>query len=109
MKSPRRVSLEEDDDYISTVYSRERLSQLVDFLRDNTSGQLQIEVTKFADALSESQIKAAGEMNFKHNLIENSNESLCYMNMFSLQGGYLAFVPGHILSSICAYCVGYLF
>jgi len=85
MKSPKHVSLEEDDDYISTVYSRERLVQLVDFLRDNTSGQLQIEVTKFADALSESQIEAAGEMNFKHNLIEHSNESLCYMNMFSLQ------------------------
>jgi hypothetical protein len=72
MKSPQHVSLEDDDDYMSTVYSRERLSQLVDFLRDNTSGQLQIEVTKFADILSESQIDTAGEMNFKHNVIEHS-------------------------------------
>ena len=109
MKSPRHVSLEEDEDCISTVYSRERLSQLVDFLRDNTSGQLQIEVTKFADALSESQTEAAGEVNFEHNVIEHSHESLCYMNMFSLRGGYLAFVPGHSLSSICAYCMGYVF
>jgi hypothetical protein len=31
------------------------------------------------------------------------------MNMFSLQGEYLAFVPGHSLSSICAYCMGYHF
>jgi hypothetical protein len=70
MKLPQHVSLEEDDDYIRTFYSRERLSQLVDFLRDNTSGQLQIEVTKFADALSESQIETAGELNFIHNFIE---------------------------------------
>jgi len=107
MKSPQHVSLEEDDDYISAVYGRERLSQLVDFLRDNTSGQLQIEVTKFAEALSESQIETAGEMNFKHNLIEHSYDP--YVNMFSLQGGYLAFVPGHSLSSICAYRMGCLF
>jgi hypothetical protein len=63
--------LEENDDYRSTFYSRERLSQLVNFLRDNTSGQLQIEVAKFADALSESQIETAGEVNFKHNLVEH--------------------------------------
>jgi hypothetical protein len=78
MKSPQHVSLEEDDDYISTVYSRERLSQLVDFLRDNTSGQLQIEVIKFADALSESQIETASKTNFKHNLIERSYDA-CVM------------------------------
>jgi hypothetical protein len=72
MKSPQHVSSEEDDDYISAVYSRERFSQLVDFLRDNTSGQLQIEVTMFADNLSELQIETTGEMNFKHNLIERS-------------------------------------
>jgi hypothetical protein len=77
MKSPQHVSLEEDDNYISTLYSRERLTQLVDFLRDNTSGQLQSEVTRFADALSESQIETAGEVHFKHNLIEHSHESLC--------------------------------
>ena len=74
MKSPQHVSLEEDNDYISTFYSRERLSQLVDFLRDNTSGQLQIEVTKFADSLSESQIETRGEIYFKHNFIKHLHD-----------------------------------
>jgi hypothetical protein len=64
VKSPHHFSLEEDDDQISTFYSRERLTQLVDFLRDNTSGQLQIDITKFASALSDSQIQTAGKVKF---------------------------------------------
>jgi hypothetical protein len=64
VQSPHHFSLEEDDDQISTFYSRERLTQLVDFLRDNTSGQLQIEITKFASVLSDSQIEAAGKIRF---------------------------------------------
>lgn len=107
MKSPQHVSLEEEEDYICTFYSRERLIQLVDFLHDNTSGQLQIEVTKFASALSESQIENAGEVKFKHNLVEHSSELLFYMSMVFLQGEYLAVLPGHSLSSICVYCMGH--
>jgi hypothetical protein len=62
MKSPHHFSLEEDDDQISTFCSRERLTQLVDFLRDNTSGQLQTEITQFASALSDSQLETAGKI-----------------------------------------------
>jgi hypothetical protein len=64
VKSPHHFSLEEDDDQISTFYSRERLTQLVDFLRDNTTEPLQIEITKFASALSDSQIQTAGKVKF---------------------------------------------
>ncbi|PNF30079.1 hypothetical protein B7P43_G04236 [Cryptotermes secundus] len=60
MKSPHHFSLEEDDTRRSTFYSRERLTQLVDFLRDNTDGQLQIEISQFASTLSISQLETAG-------------------------------------------------
>lgn len=64
VKTPHHFSVEQDDDQISTFYSRERLTQLVDFLRDNTSGQLQIEITKFASALSDPQIHTPGKVHF---------------------------------------------
>jgi len=64
MKSPHHFSLEEDDDQISIFYSRERLIQLIDFLRDNTSGPLQVEIIKFASALLESQTETAGKITF---------------------------------------------
>jgi hypothetical protein len=64
MKSPHHFSLEEDDNQRSTFYSRERLMQLVDFLRDNTDGQLQTEITQFASTMSVLQLETAGKMKF---------------------------------------------
>jgi hypothetical protein len=64
MKTPHNFSLEENDDQRSTFYSRERLTQLVDFLRDNTDGQLQIDITLFASALSDSRLQAAGKLKY---------------------------------------------
>lgn len=64
MKSPNHFSLEENDEQRSTSYSRERLTQLVDFLRDNTGGQLHIDITKFASTLSDLKLETAGKMKF---------------------------------------------
>jgi hypothetical protein len=61
MKTSHSFSLEENDDQRSTFCSRERLIQLVDFLRDNSDGQLQIDITQFASALPVSRLRTAGK------------------------------------------------
>ncbi|XP_021918501.1 uncharacterized protein LOC110829239 isoform X4 [Zootermopsis nevadensis] len=90
VKTPHHFYVEQDDDQISTFYSRERLTQLVDFLRDNTSGQLQIEITKFASALSDPQTHTPGT------IVKVEK----FMNEFSILLDYSRFEDGTSVTAV---------
>ena len=52
MRIPHYFAIQEDEEQINALYSKDRISQLIDFLKDNTSDDLQKEIKKVFDTVS---------------------------------------------------------